>query len=115
MHSDHDNTISIGPFDAAVEAFYGGCKPAAAAYARLSRQASVSFAQPASGNPRAVTPSTYVVCTEDRVIHPNHQRIMSSRCQRTVEVAAGHSPFMSMPRSKPLRSWRKSASQPLSS
>ena len=37
------------------------------------------------------------MCTEDRAIHPNHQRIMAERCAAVDELATDHSPFMSMP------------------
>jgi pimeloyl-ACP methyl ester carboxylesterase len=43
------------------------------------------------------TPSTYVVCTEDRAIHPDVQRFFANRCGSTVELAASHSPMLSMP------------------
>jgi hypothetical protein len=37
------------------------------------------------------------VCTQDRAVHPNHQRIMAGRCGAVHELATDHSPFMSMP------------------
>jgi pimeloyl-ACP methyl ester carboxylesterase len=43
------------------------------------------------------TPSTYVVCTEDRAIHPDQQRFMAARCSDVVELSASHSPMLSMP------------------
>lgn len=99
MQRHDDGTISIGPPALAADVFYGHCSSgaAAAAFARLSRQTAASFAQTVSGDPRATTPSTYVVCTDDRAIHPNHQRTMAKRCGETVELATDHSPFMSMP------------------
>ena len=77
-----DGTFSAGPADAAVDVFYGHCTPeqAAAAVARLSRQTIASLVQPVAGDPRARIASTYIVCTEDRAIHPNHQRLMAERC-----------------------------------
>ncbi len=37
------------------------------------------------------------MCTDDRAVHPNHQRLMAERCGATLELATDHSPFMSMP------------------
>jgi hypothetical protein len=45
---------------------------------------------------RAV-PSTYVVCTEDQVVHPELQRAMATRATRTVEWPCGHSPVTTRP------------------
>jgi hypothetical protein len=56
-----------------------------------------SLGQPVHGTPRDAVPSTYVVCTQDRAVHPNHQRIMAERCGAVHELATDHSPFMSMP------------------
>jgi pimeloyl-ACP methyl ester carboxylesterase len=94
-----DGTFGIASAGGAADVFYGRCSPeqAASAFARLSRQSAASLGQPVTGNPRGQLPSTYVVCTEDRAIHPNHQRIMAGRCDGVRELPADHSPFMSMP------------------
>lgn len=42
-------------------------------------------------------PSTYVVCTEDQVVHPELQRAMAARATRTVEWPCGHSPLATRP------------------
>ncbi|MGE3288058.1 MAG: alpha/beta hydrolase [Pseudonocardia sp.] len=42
-------------------------------------------------------PSTYVVCTQDRVVHPDLQRAMARRATRAVEWACGHVPLLSRP------------------
>ncbi|MFT3853775.1 MAG: alpha/beta hydrolase [Ilumatobacteraceae bacterium] len=99
MQAQDDGTFGISPVDRATDVFYGHCTPeqAATAFARLSRQHGASFAQPGTGNPRDTIPSTYVVCTDDRAIHPNHQRIMATRCGAVHELPTDHSPFMSMP------------------
>lgn len=99
MQPGDDGTFGISPAERAADVFYGHCtaEQAATAFARLSRQHGASFAQPATGNPRDTIPSTYVVCTDDRAIHPNHQRIMAARCGALHELATDHSPFMSMP------------------
>ena len=56
-----------------------------------------TFTQPVTGDPLATIESTYVVCTEDGAVHPDHQRTMSERCTHVVTLDTDHSPFMSMP------------------
>ena len=43
------------------------------------------------------TPSTYVVCTEDRTVDPGLQRAMAKRCGSTRVWPTGHAPFVSRP------------------
>ncbi len=43
------------------------------------------------------TPSTYVVCEQDRALDPDLQLEMARRCTTTVRISASHSPFISMP------------------
>jgi hypothetical protein len=42
-------------------------------------------------------PAIYVVCTEDRAIHPALQRHMAARCSNSVEWPTAHSPFLNRP------------------
>jgi pimeloyl-ACP methyl ester carboxylesterase len=42
-------------------------------------------------------PSTYVICADDKIVHPGLQRLMAKRCTESVEWESGHSPFLSMP------------------
>ena len=42
-------------------------------------------------------PSTYVVCAEDRAVHPNLQRAMALRARYRHEWRTGHSPALSCP------------------
>ncbi|WP_327739767.1 alpha/beta hydrolase [Streptomyces nojiriensis] len=44
------------------------------------------------------TPSTYVVCAQDRAVDPGVQRRMASRCTAVREWQTGHSPFVGQPR-----------------
>jgi hypothetical protein len=53
-----------------------------------------SFVQAVTGSPRNTLPSTYVLCTLDEAIHPDHQAIMAARCATTVTLEADHSPFL---------------------
>jgi pimeloyl-ACP methyl ester carboxylesterase len=42
-------------------------------------------------------PSTYVVCAEDEVAHPDLQRAMATRATRAIEWTCGHSPAATRP------------------
>jgi pimeloyl-ACP methyl ester carboxylesterase len=44
-------------------------------------------------------PRAYILCSEDRAISPAMQRRMLERvpCDPVVELACGHSPFLSQP------------------
>ena len=53
------------------------------------------------GVPEAIAwrdvPSTYVVCADDRAVHPELQRAMARRATRVVEWPGGHSPAATRP------------------
>lgn len=66
-----------------------------AALARLSPQPIASFVQPAGVAAWKSVSSTYVLCTRDRAVAPNHQRLMAARCTETVSIDTDHSPFVS--------------------
>jgi pimeloyl-ACP methyl ester carboxylesterase len=42
-------------------------------------------------------PSTYVVCTDDRTIAPESQRMMAANADAVVEWDTSHSPMLSRP------------------
>jgi pimeloyl-ACP methyl ester carboxylesterase len=44
-------------------------------------------------------PRTYIICTQDQAIGPDHQRMMEAGlpCHSVIELDAGHSPFISQP------------------
>lgn len=98
MRMRDDGTSVLDP-DLATAALYGSCSPEviAAALPRLSPQPMATMVQPVTGAPRDATPSTYVVCTLDRSVHPVHQQIMAARCTEVVTLETDHSPFASMP------------------
>jgi pimeloyl-ACP methyl ester carboxylesterase len=70
---------------------------AAAAAGRLRPVARAVF----RGVPRAVAwrtvPSTYVVCADDEVVHPELQRAMAQRATHRLEWPGGHSPAATRP------------------
>ena len=85
--------------DAVRELFYGDLDPeaAAASQERLQPQAAASFASPVQAAAWHTTPTTYVVCTEDRCIPPQAQRRWAERAGDVVELATSHSPFLARP------------------
>jgi pimeloyl-ACP methyl ester carboxylesterase len=85
--------------DGVTSAFYGDCDPAAQRWAleRLGRQPTASLTQAPRQQAWTSKPTTYVVCTEDHAIPAWHQRQMAKNAGRVVELAASHSPFLSMP------------------
>jgi pimeloyl-ACP methyl ester carboxylesterase len=93
-----DGSTRLCP-DGALDALYADCPADIAAWA-------VSLLRPqAPGCGRGipehqswkVTPSTYVVCAEDRAIDPGLQRMMAARCDSIREWQSGHSPFIGRP------------------
>ncbi len=81
----------------AIPALYGSCPPDAvrAALARLSPQSMASMTEEVAGVPRDSIPSTYVVCSQDRSVHPAHQHTMAERCSQRHVLDTDHSPFLS--------------------
>ncbi|MFJ6615334.1 alpha/beta hydrolase [Streptomyces sp. NPDC091289] len=98
IEPEPDGSTSLRP-DRAADVLYHDCSGPAAARA-------VGLLRPqAPGCGRGVpthhswkdTPSTYVVCGQDRVIAPALQRRMASRCTEAREWRTGHSPFVGRP------------------
>ena len=81
----------------AAPALYGSCPPEAirAALPRLGPQSMASMTEEVTGAPRDTTPSTYVVCSRDRAVHPAHQRVLAERCSQHHVLDTDHSPFIS--------------------
>lgn len=97
MRPGENGTSLLDPV-AAIPALYGTCDPqvAAASVARLSAQPMETMTQPVTGSPLGTVASTYVVCSLDDAVHPDHQRIMAERCRTVVTFDTDHSPFASM-------------------
>jgi pimeloyl-ACP methyl ester carboxylesterase len=81
--------------DGARDAFYGDC--AEQPVDRLVPHPLDAFTSPVEVAAWRSTPSTYVLCTQDRAIHPDQQRFFADRCSSVVELPASHSPMLSMP------------------
>ena len=98
-----DGAMSVDP-DFAAACFYHDCDPAdaAAAVAQL-RPMSVGIGPSAGADadvpPAAwlTIPSTYVVCTDDRTVHPDTQRAMAQHATDVVTWDTSHSPMLSRP------------------
>ncbi|MCU1458728.1 MAG: putative esterase [Actinomycetia bacterium] len=96
--TNDDGTLSLNPSRAPV-LLYNDCDPQTVEWAvgELSPQPMENLAQ----NPAAVAwrerPSTYVVCTDDMIVHPGLQEILARRCTGSREWPTSHSPFLSRP------------------
>ena len=93
-----NGTTTLDPTVAAT-CMYNDCDAATVAWAtaRLGPQPMVALTQVPSSVAWRNKPSTYVVCSDDLVIHPDVQRLLARRCSTTVEWRTGHSPFLSRP------------------
>lgn len=97
IRMNDDGTSLLDPV-AARSALYGSCNESSidAAIPRLSPQPMATMAQVARTSGLGIVPSLYVICSQDRAVHPAHQEIMSTRCSRVVTLETDHSPFLSM-------------------
>jgi pimeloyl-ACP methyl ester carboxylesterase len=102
VHGD-DGSLSVDPEHAAAD-FYHDCDPdlAVASVARLRPMPSgvdTAALADADAPPPAWTqmPSTYVVCTDDRAVHPDTQREMAEHADDRVVWDTSHSPMLSRP------------------
>ncbi|MEY2231306.1 alpha/beta fold hydrolase [Streptomyces sp. BF23-19] len=99
IRPEPDGSTSLRP-DRAAAVLYGDCP------APLAARAVGLLRAQAPGCGRGVperhswqdTPSTYVVCAQDRAIDPGVQRRMAARCTDVREWRTGHSPFVGRPR-----------------
>ena len=93
-----DGLMSIVPA-LGVDAFYHDCEPQDAkdAISRLRPQLIDGFPTLDRAPPWKSIPSTYVICRDDRALHPDLQRDFSKRAANAVEWEGAHSPFLSRP------------------
>lgn len=95
----HDDGTTTLTADGARACLYADVDDATSewALARLGPQPMATvLASPTAIAWRSV-PSTYVVCADDRAVHPDLQRVMARRCTEQVEWPIGHSPFANRP------------------
>lgn len=69
----------------------------AEAWNRLTTQSVGAFGTPTTRAAWRGRPSTYLVCTEDRSTSLALQRFHASRSTRSIDLIAGHHPFLSRP------------------
>ena len=98
---DHGDGTTSWDLAKGVEQFVNDCsaEDAAWAAARLGRQASLPSTEPCPLASLPDVPSSYIVCSNDRVISPAWSR-QAAREQlgvEAIELAADHSPFLSQP------------------
>ncbi len=91
-------TFTVRP-ESLAEVFLQDCDPGIqrAAADRTARQSLAVLGQPVRAAAWHDVPSTYLVCAEDQGTPPERQREFARRAGGTVELAAGHHPFMSRP------------------
>jgi pimeloyl-ACP methyl ester carboxylesterase len=85
--------------DRLVDIFYADCSPAQqkAAVDRLRPQVMATLAEAPGRALWQEVESTYVVCGQDRAIHPDLQAELAKKASRRVDWDTSHSPFYSAP------------------
>jgi pimeloyl-ACP methyl ester carboxylesterase len=93
-----DGRVTLDPAVAA-KCLYSDCDDATVSWALnlLGPQPLGNLQQAPSSIAWRTKPSTYAVCADDLVVHPDLQRILAKRCTSVVEWPTGHSPFLSDP------------------
>ena len=95
-----DEEMTLPDLSLAGEVLYNDCDATTRewAIARLAPQFNAAFITPVARPAWREIPSTYVVCARDGAIPPDLQRtVFASRTERSIELDAGHSPFLSQP------------------
>ncbi len=66
---------------------------------RVQLQSPIPFRHKFDLKNKMVAPKAAIICTRDRAISPDHQRMMAMRagCDLIVDIDAGHSPFVTQP------------------
>jgi pimeloyl-ACP methyl ester carboxylesterase len=95
MQSRPDGSIALDPVRSGE--LYGGSLSdleVRANVARLGVQPAGTFTGTVTGDPFGRVPTGYVLCERDDAVHPEHQRIMAARCDRTVVIDSDHFPML---------------------
>jgi pimeloyl-ACP methyl ester carboxylesterase len=93
-------TASIDP-RAARSVFYHRCSTEDADWATAQLRTmptSLLLAPPPPSPSWQVLPSTYIACTDDRIINLSAQEQMAENADSTIRIDSDHSPFLSCPR-----------------
>ena len=111
LNPDYARGLSVNDFegrrtwiDEKVARFhlFGDCDDdtSSAAFARLSPQATYPYRLPCSLSALPVVDSTYVLCSDDRIVNPDWAR-NAARARLNadlLELPGSHSPFLSRPK-----------------
>lgn len=83
----------------AADALYADCSAESTAWAiaRLRPQRPECLKEGPRRHAWQNTPATYVICTQDRAVHPDRQAEMAERCGTTRTWPTSHSPYLSRP------------------
>jgi pimeloyl-ACP methyl ester carboxylesterase len=95
-----EHTATIDPA-AARSVFYHRCSAEDAEWASVHLRAmptSVLMAPPPGPPAWQTLPSTYIVCTDDRILSVSAQEQMAANANRIVQIDSDHSPFLSCPK-----------------
>jgi pimeloyl-ACP methyl ester carboxylesterase len=93
-------TASVDP-SAARSVFYNKCSKEDSDWAAAQLRTmptSVLIAPPPPSPAWQVLPSTYIVCTDDRILSQSAQEQMAENADSTIRIESDHSPFMSCAR-----------------
>jgi pimeloyl-ACP methyl ester carboxylesterase len=98
LTSDGQGAVTVER-GAAAACFYKQCDSETVEWAldQLGPHRLVALEQRPDAVAWRIKPSTYIVCTEDLVVHPDLQRILARRCTNSIEWDSDHSPFLSHP------------------
>ncbi|WP_078662803.1 alpha/beta hydrolase [Streptomyces bicolor] len=96
INPEPDGSTSLHA-DRAADTLYGDCPEPLAAWAAGLLRAQASGCGIPELQSWKHTPSTYVVCAQDRAIDPVLERKMALRCTDVREWQTGHSPFVGQP------------------
>jgi pimeloyl-ACP methyl ester carboxylesterase len=93
-----DGRIAVDP-ELSVEVFYHDCDPEDARGAAAQLRPMLMDGFPVlHGEPAWRTiPSTYIVCNNDKALHPRAQRVFANRASHQVDWEVAHSPFVNRP------------------
>jgi pimeloyl-ACP methyl ester carboxylesterase len=98
--------ITIGEDEASIDravarsVFYNRCSVEDAEWATAHLRAmptSVLIAAPPSAPAWRTLPSSYIICTDDRILSVAAQEQMASNADRILRIESDHSPFLSCP------------------
>ncbi len=92
-------TASVDP-SAARSVFYNRCSTEDTDWATANLRTmpiSVLLAPPPPSPAWQVLPSTYIVCTDDRILSQSAQEQMAANADSTLRIESDHSPFISCP------------------